>query len=592
MRKTDSRQLVKASVWPSKEGFFVLKGIMYKELDALPDFPKLERQVLEFWSKENIQSRLVNLRKGSKTKVLYDGPITANNLPHYGHCVTWTLKDVIPRFWSMMGFNVERNIGWDCQGIPVEYEVEKSLGFSRKDDIEKYGVAKFNEMCRQSVLKYVNVMIEYETRLGRWLDLSKQYSTMDPKFIESMWWSLKELYRQGLLYQGYKVVAYSTRAGTSLSTHEVNEGGYKEIEDPAVTVKFKLKGGENTYVLAWTTTPWTLPGNLLLAVGKKIDYVKVKVGNEFYILSGAVLDRVFLKGEKYEIVKAVKSEELVGLEYEPTFKYFEHKSKEGLFRLVFADHVNTQEGTGIVHLAPYGMEDFELLLKMNVKVFDYLDANAYFNDLVPDYEGLFYKDANEKIISDLKSSGLLFRNENYLHRMPMCWRTDTPLIYKPVKSWFIAVTKIKDELIKQNQTVNWVPEHVKTGKMGVWLEGVHDWALSRSRYWGTPLPVWANSKSGEVKFVGSFQELEELSGMKINDPHKPFVDQVKWEDKKTGGVWERTLDVIDVWYDSGSMPFARYHYPFENKEVFKKNFPADYVSEGDDQARLWFYTLL
>lgn len=563
---------------------------MFRQIPSIPNFSDLEKDTISYWKETNIVEEMIKSREKCEERVYYDGPITSNGLPHYGHAITWTIKDVIPRYWTMKGYKVERNMGWDCQGIPVEYEVEKELKFEKKQDIEKFGIAKFNDLCRKSVEKYQDAIFEYETKLGRWFDKNAIYSTMEPHYIESVWWSLKELYDKELLYEGHKVIAFSTRAGTTLSTHEVNEGGYSEIEDDFVTVRFKLKGADNTYILAWTTTPWTIPGNLLLAIGKKIKYVKVFFKDDNYIIAEKRVKDVF-KNKEYKVIEQVAVKDLEGKEYIPPFKYFENKRSDGCFKVVFADHANVEDGTGIVHLAPYGAEDFDVFMGLGIPLFDYLDDAAYFNDLVPAYKGMFYKDANKKIMENLSTNGCLFDFGRVVHRMPMCWRTKTPLIYKPVKSWYVAVTKLKKRMLEENSKINWLPEYIKDGNSGIWISNARDWALSRSRYWGTPLPVWINDKTGEKVVVGSFAELEKYSGIAITDPHKPFVDEIKWEDKKNGGTFKRVSDVIDVWYDSGAMPFARHHYPFENKERFNKTMPADYIAEGPDQIRLWFYVM-
>jgi isoleucyl-tRNA synthetase len=563
---------------------------MFKDLEIVPDFSGNEKDTIKYWEKLNIVEALKEARKGRPEKVYYDGPITANNMPHYGHVVSWTMKDIVPRYWSMKNFYVSRNMGWDCQGIPVEYEVEKELGFEDKSDIEEFGIAKFNDLCRKSVFKYRDFIFHYETRMGRWFDDSDMYYTMDAPYIESIWWSLKELFEKGLLYEGHKVVAYSTRAGTSLSTHEVNEGGYKEVEDPSVTLKFELEEEPGTYLLAWTTTPWTLPGNLLLAINKKIKYVKVLSEDSNYILAEERVEDVFADME-HEILGKVDAKSLLDKSYKPLFSHFKDKKEEGVFKIVHSAHASTDEGTGIVHLAPYGAEDFEIMMGMGIKLFDYLDDTAHFTDLIPEYKGLFYKQANKKIIEDLTESDLMFKSERILHRVGLCWRTGTPLIYKPIKSWYVATTKLKDKMLKNNQEINWLPKHLKDGMSKVWLSGLRDWALSRSRYWGTPLPVWVNDKTGEQVFIGSFKELKELSGTELKDPHRPYVDEITWEDKKNGGTFKRVPDVIDVWYDSGAVPFAKLHYPFENEAKINTMIPAEYIAEGLDQVRLWFFTM-
>lgn len=568
---------------------------MLKNLSAKPNYPEIEKSILKYWEDNNIQSKVDNKNKGKEEKVVKDGPITANNLPHYGHVITWTMKDVMPRFWTMNGYYVQRNMGWDCQGIPVEYEVEKKLGFNSKEDIEEYGIAKFNEKCRESVLKYRTSMEEYEKRIGRWIDHNDEYETMDSRYIESIWWSIKELHEKGLLYEGHKVVAYSTRAGTSLSNAEVALGGYKEVIDTAVTVKFELLSGpfEGHQILAWTTTPWTLPGNLMLAVNKDIEYVSVQSNNGRYIIAKNLLMQVF--EDDYKVLSEFKGVELLDSRYKPLFNYYESRREQGAFKVIHADHVTTENGTGVVHLAPYGADDFDIFMKMDIKLFDYLDDTATFTQDIPQYQGMFYKKANRFIIEDLEKQNSLFSQQQYKHQMPMCWRTNTPLIYKPIKSWYLAVVKIKDQLVAENQKVKWLPEHAKNGRFGSWLENARDWALSRNRYWGTPIPIWKNDKTGETIIVGSFKELEKLSGQEIGDnfdPHRPYVDNITWKSKEDGGTFRRIVDVLDVWYDSGSMPFAQYHYPFNNKELFEKKYPAEYISESVDQTRGWFYSLM
>ncbi|MBN1162359.1 isoleucine--tRNA ligase [Patescibacteria group bacterium] len=563
---------------------------MFKEILSVPDLPKNEDEVIRFWKEIDIVERLKDLRRSSEEKVYYDGPITANNFPHYGHVVQWILKDMVPRYWSMKGYFVSRNMGWDCQGLPVEIEVEKALGFNEKGDVLKYGIAPFNKLCKESVFKYRDAIYEYETRIGRWFDDKDMYYTLDKDFIESIWWAFKELYEKGLIYKGLKVVAYSTRAGCSLSQHEVSAGGYKDMEDPTVVVKFKLLDRDNTYILAWTTTPWTIPGNLMLAIGKKVKYVKVEYENEFYILAATRVEDIF--GDKeYKVLKEVKHEDILGTEYSPPYDYFEGKRTEGAFRVIYADHANDEEGTGIVHLAPYGEEDFYVFQELSIKIFDYLDETAHFTNMLPLYKGLFYKDANLRITEDLKKNGVLFSSDTFVHRMPLCWRTNTPLIYKPVESWYVAVTELKERMLEENQKVNWVPDHIKNGISKSWLEGARDWAISRSRFWGTPMPVWVNDKTGEQVVVGSYKELKQKSGIMVNDPHRPHVDEITWKDKENGGVFRRIPDVLDVWFDSGSVPFAKLHYPFENSDIFSKKVPAEYIAESTEQVRWWFYTM-
>lgn len=567
-----------------KKKDFVIKTDQYKA-----DFSNSEEKILAFWEKEDIfEKSLEKNRDSGKSFTFYDGPITSNNKPHYGHIVTMILKDIIPRYKTMKGFHVDRSLGWDCQGIPVEYEVEKNLGFEEKSDIEEYGVEKFNSKCRESVQKYQSEIFEVTKRVGRWVNSDEEYATMNPEYIESVWWSLKELYKKGLLYQGYKVVPYSTRAGTTLSNSEVSLGGYQTMTDTAVTVKLKLKD-RDSYLLIWTTTPWTLPGNLLVAVGEKFDYIEAEYKGEKYIVSKELAGEIF-EGD-YLVKEEYKGKDLLGMEYEPLYPYYSDRAKEGAFRVVHADHVTLDNGTGLVHQAPYGEEDFVLLKDKGISMFDYLDDQGHMTEETEQFKGMFYKKANKYILEDLENRDLLFEQEPFDHQMPMCWRTNTPLIYKPIKSWYVKVTEIKDKLVEENEKIDWIPEHIKEGRFGNWLAEARDWALSRNRYWGTPLPVWECEECGEIEVLGSFEEIKEKSGVKLEDPHKPFVDEVRYPCSKCDGKMNRVNDVIDVWYDSGSMPFARFHYPFDNKEKFNKKFPAEFIAEGVDQTRGWFYTL-
>lgn len=564
-----------------------MEEIKIEKSEGIPNFSDTELKILKYWKEKDILAKSIEARSKENSFTFYDGPITANNSPHYGHVLTMVIKDVIPKYKTMKGFRVERSLGWDCQGIPVEYEVEKSLGFEQKEDIEKFGVEKFNNLCRESVKKYQGAIMDLTERMGRWVNDDEQYATMDPSYIESIWWSLKELYGKGLLYEGYKVVPYSTRAGTTLSNSEVALGGYDTITDPAVVVKLKLKD-EDSYLLVWTTTPWTLPGNLLVAVGRDFDYVEVEYEGSKYIVGKDLVESVF--GTKLDVLKTYKGSELIGKEYESLYPYFEDRRKEGAFKVVHAEHVTFEDGTGLVHQAPYGEEDFLLMTGMGITMFDYLDDQGNMKDEIEEFKGMFYKKANRYIMEDLEKRNLLFSHTDYPHQMPMCWRTNTPLIYKPIKSWYVKVSAIRDILVKENKEINWIPKHIKEGRFGNWLEDARDWALSRNRYWGTPLPVWICDKCGEKDAVGSFEEIKEKSGIQLKDPHKPFVDEITYK-CECGGTKKRVNDVIDVWYDSGSMPFARLHYPFENKEKFESKYPAQFIGEGIDQTRGWFYTL-
>lgn len=558
-----------------------------KKASSQVKFPEVEKDILKFWKDNNIFKKSLEQRPENKMKAFYDGPITANGMPHHGHMLTFAIKDLFPRYWTMKGYKVPRSLGWDCQGIPVEYEIEKKLGFKEKKDIEKFGVAEFNKLCKESVLQYRGAMIELEEKMGRLTNTDEEYATMDADYIESIWWSLKELHSKGLLYEGFKVVPYSTRAGTTLSNAEVALGGYKPFVDPAVTVEFKLKSDPTTMLLAWTTTPWTLPTNFGLAVGKDIEYVKVtgNIEGNKYILAKDRLEAVF-KDSKYEILETLKAEDLVGLEYIPLFNYFPNKLNA--YKVYEGFHVTTDSGTGIVHLAPYGAEDNEIFKEVGIESIDVLNEQGDFTKVIPDYAGMNYRDANPKIIEYLEKNDLLFEKEDYTHDMPMCWRTNTPLIYKPITSWYIAMSTLRDRLVNNNEKINWTPSHAKHGRFGNWLAEIKDWGISRLRYWGTPLPIW-KSESGKVLVISSFDELETYSGIRIEDPHRPYIDEIEFDFE--GEHYKRIPDVLDVWYDSGAMPFARFHYPFENKEKFENKFPAEFIAEGIDQTRGWFYTL-
>ncbi len=561
---------------------------MFNKPNPKQKFSELEQEILKYWKENKILEKSISQRPEDKTKTFYDGPITANGDPHIGHALTFSMKDIYPRYWTMKGFRVSRSLGWDCQGLPVEYEIEKKLGFKEKKDIEKFGVAEFNKLCRELVTVNRQKIVELEEKMGRLTNSEEEYATMDKDYIESIWWSLKELYNKGLLYEGFKVVPYSTRAGTTLSNAEVALGGYKPFIDPAVTVEFPLEEDPKTRVLAWTTTPWTLPTNFGLAVGEKVSYVKVKVNGieKLYISAKDLVAKVF-EGKDYEIIEELTADNLIGKKYIPLFDFF--KDRENCFQIFKGSHVTTDSGAGVVHLAPYGEEDNEIFKEVGIQSIDVLDDQGDFTDLVPDYAGMNYRDANPKIIEDLIKNDSLFKQEQYEHEMPMCWRTNTPLIYKPITSWYVAMSTLRTQLVNNNDKVNWTPKHVKQGRFGNWLSEIKDWGISRSRYWGTPLPIW-KSETNKTMIIGSFEELEKLSGKTLDDPHKPYVDEIIFE--YAGETYKRIPDVLDVWYDSGAMPFARFHYPFENKDRFEKKFPADYISESIDQTRGWFYTLI
>ncbi len=580
---------------------------MYKNVDPKVEFPKMEEEILAFWEKNDIFKKSIAQRDGKDEFVFYDGPPFATGLPHFGHFVPGTIKDIIPRYQTMKGKKVERRFGWDCHGLPVENLIEKELGLNSKTDIEKFGVANFNEACRSSVLRYVSEWRRIVTRLGRWVDFDNDYKTMDPDYMESIWWVMKTLWEKGLLYEGYYILPYCPRCSTVLSNHELNLGGYKDVHDPAITIKFKVTGivasspaegaklrdlaDGHTFLLAWTTTPWTLPSNLALAVGPDIDYVLVQDGQERYIMAEARLSAYYKKPEEYQILWKKKGAELVGITYEPLFPYFESTRAQNTFRTYPGDYVSTEDGTGIVHIAPgFGEDDQRILKGTGVPTICPVDAECRFTDEVPDYKGLFVKDADKAIIERLKTEGKLVKREQILHAYPHCWRCSSPLIYRAVSSWFVNVTRIKQDMLDANQQIHWVPDHIRDGRFGKWLEGARDWAISRNRYWGNPLPIWKCPDCGKTICVGSRKELQDLSGVEVTDLHKHFVDEITIP-CSCGGTMKRIPEVLDCWFESGAMPYAQNHYPFENKEFFESHFPADFISEGLDQTRGWFYTL-
>ncbi len=565
---------------------------MYKPVDSKVSFPRMEENILKFWDEKDIFKKSISQREGKDEFVFYDGPPFATGLPHFGHFVPGTIKDIIPRYQTMKGKKVERRFGWDCHGLPVEYEMEKELGISGKYQIENFGVAKFNESCRSIVLRYTSEWKNIVTRMGRWVDFEQDYKTMDPQYMESIWWIIKQLMEKGLMYEGFNIMPYSPALSTPLSNFEVNLGGYQDVVDPAVTVKFKVKDTDKTYFLAWTTTPWTLPSNLGLAFGPDITYVKVKDGDDYYIMAEDRLSAYYKDEADYEIVERKKGRELAGIAYEPLFPYFRDLAEKNAFRTLLADYVTTEDGTGIVHTAPgFGEEDYAAMKDTGVPVVCPIDAECKFTDEIPEYKGLFVKDADREIIKRLKDEGKLVKRENYRHSYPFCYRTKKPLIYRAISCWFVDIGKIKEKMLKANDQVNWVPSHLKKGRFGKWLEGARDWAISRNRYWGNPIPIWKSDSSDYIEVIGSKEELERKSGVKVPDLHKHFVDELTWPSPDGKGTMRRIPDVLDCWFESGSMPYAQIHYPFENKEWFEKNFPADFISEGLDQTRGWFYTL-
>lgn len=560
------------------------------EINSDESFPAREERILSFWKNEQIFEKSVENHSSDPLFSFYDGPPFATGLPHYGHLLAGTIKDVVPRYKTMKGFYVPRRFGWDCHGLPVENEIEKAQQLSGAPEIEKFGIAKFNEECRSIVFRYTKEWESTVNRMGRWVDFKNIYRTMDVSFMESVWWAFSELYARGLVYEGFKVMPFSAKLGTPISNFEANLN-YKDVEDPSLVVTFPLTSEPNTMLLAWTTTPWTLPSNLGLAVGTDIDYVKIKdhKTGHFYILAKARLSVYFKNPEEFEIVDTFKGKTLAGHHYEPLFSYFEHKKDQKAFRVIPDEWITLEDGTGIVHMAPaFGEADFFTCTREGIELVCPIDHNGKFTSEVPDFEGLYVKDADKEIIKRLKEKKRVFFHGQIRHRYPFCWRSDTPLIYKAVRTWFVAVEKFKDRILDANAKIHWVPEHIKEGRFGKWIENARDWAISRNRYWGTPIPIWRSS-DGEIIVIGSVEELEKRTGKKIHDLHRHFIDELTF--KENNKVFHRIPEVFDCWFESGSMPYAQNHYPFENKEETLKSFPADFIAEGLDQTRGWFYTL-
>jgi isoleucyl-tRNA synthetase len=552
--------------------------------DQAESFPVREERILRFWKEKKIFLKSVENRKTGPQFTFYDGPPFATGLPHYGHLLAGTLKDAVPRYKTMKGFCVPRRFGWDCHGLPIENEIEKAQELSGGPAIEAFGIGKFNEECRNIVLRYTEEWKKTVDRMGRWVDFDKTYKTMDLSFMESVWWVFKQLFEKGLVYEGFKVMPFSMKLGTPISNFEANLN-YKDVDDPSIVVAFELLDEPGTFVLAWTTTPWTLPSNLGLMVGGHLDYVKVKKGDKFYILGLERLQSVFK--EDVEIVETFKGKRLEKRKYKPLFPFF--KERKDAFRIIVEEAVSVEEGTGVVHTAPaFGEMDFFACKREGIEIVCPVDSNGRFTEEVPPYAGILVKDADKEIIRDLKKQGSLFSQGTIHHRYPFCWRSDTPLIYKAVRTWFVAVEKIKDELLTSNEAINWVPDHIKSGRFGKWLENARDWAISRNRYWGSPIPIWKNEK-GDLHAIGSIDELQTLTGAKVADLHRHFIDDLTFV--KDGSTYRRIPEVFDCWFESGSMPYAQNHYPFEHRSDFEKNFPADFIAEGLDQTRGWFYTL-
>jgi isoleucyl-tRNA synthetase len=560
---------------------------MFEKVDQKVSFPELEKQIMALWKEEGTFQKSLELRAGKPRFVFYEGPPTANGKPATHHILARAFKDLFPRYKTMKGFYVERKAGWDTHGLPVEIEIEKKLKISGKFEIEnEIGIERFNELCRASVYEYVSDWVAFSERMGFWLDYENAYWTLTPDYIQSVWWALSEMWKQGLVYKGFRVAPYCSRCATPLSSHELAQGYRDNVPDPSVYVRFRLKQDPKTAILAWTTTPWTLPGNVALAVDNDVDYIKVKDGDGFLILAEARLE---VLNESPEVVERMKGRDLVGLDYEPLYPY-SVPSEGRAHYVVDADFVSTEEGTGVVHTsALYGVDDLRLCQEKGIPFKHTVGLDGKFLPYVEKFAGLHVKEADPVIIDDLKQRGLLYRSETILHTYPECWRCKTPLIYYALDSWYVQTTARKAELIANNNATNWVPAHIKTGRMGDWLENNVDWAISRSRYWGTPLPFWVCEKCGEQKCVSSSAE---LGLAEDTDLHRPYIDTITLPCDKCGGVSRRVPEVLDAWFDSGSMPFAQRGYPRHGEKEFKETFPADFISEAMDQTRGWFYSLL
>ena len=563
---------------------------MYDKVDTSLNFLDREKQVLDFWKENKIFEQVLSLNEGKEEFTFYDGPPTANGKPHIGHILTRVIKDIIPRYRTMKGYHVLRKAGWDTHGLPVELEVEKVLGINGKPQIEAYGIEPFIKKCKESVWKYQSEWEKMSDRTGYWADMANPYVTYHDDYIESEWWAIKTIADKGLLYKGYKIVPYCPRCGTALSSHEVAQG-YKDVKETSVFVKFKFKGEDNKYFLAWTTTPWTLPNNMALCMNPEEKYVEILAEDGAkYILAEVLAPKYF---ENYQVLSVKTGKEYEYTEYEPLFDFVVDKIKEKAYYLTVADYVTMEDGTGIVHIAPvFGEDDHQVGDRYGLPSIKLVDTAGKLTEDCRDLAGIFVKDADKLIIKNLKERGLLFKTLEFTHSYPFCWRCDTPLLYYPRESWFIRMTAVRDKLLASNASINWMPETIGTGRMGNFLENVIDWGLSRDRYWGTPLPVWLCDKCGKMHVIGSKEELKKLGKIEGDiELHRPYIDDVTFA-CDCGGTFKREKEVIDCWFDSGSMPFAQLHYPFENKDLFEKHFPADFISEAIDQTRGWFYTLI
>ena len=573
---------------------------MYNKVDTSLNFIEREKETEAFWEQNKIFEQSVQKNEGAREFSFYDGPPTANGKPHIGHVLTRVMKDLIPRYKTMKGYHVLRKAGWDTHGLPVELEVEKALGLDGKPQIESYGIEPFIKQCKQSVWKYKSEWETMSSRVGYWVDMQNPYVTYEDNYIESEWWALGEMHKKGLLYKGHKIVPYCPRCGTALSSHEVAQG-YKTVKENSAVARFKVKGRENTYILAWTTTPWTLPSNVALCMNPEEEYIEIEAEGANYILASALANKHF---EEYKVITKKSGREWEGLEYEPLFeetvkeiaRISPASAKVKAHYVVCDTYVTMSDGTGVVHIAPaFGEDDYKVGKRYNLPVVQLVNERGCFDERFESLNGVFAKKADKTILEMLENKGLLFKVLPFEHDYPHCWRCDTPLLYYARKSWFIKVTAVKDEIIRANRSINWMPDNIKEGRMGNFLENVIDWGLSRDRYWGTPLPVWECKECGEIEVISSKKMLKERCGLPENEEielHRPYLDKLTCTCKKCGSKMHRTPEVIDCWFDSGSMPFAQYHYPFENKDLFEQTFPADFISEAVDQTRGWFYTLL
>ncbi|NIZ41189.1 isoleucine--tRNA ligase [Entomospira entomophila] len=566
---------------------------MYKPVDPRVNFPAMEQKIIDFWQSKRIFEKSLEQTKGATPFIQYDGPPFATGLPHYGHLIQSALKDTFPRYKTMKGFYVERRFGWDCHGLPIEYEMEKELGVSGKTQIEEFGVAKFNNACSSIVMRYSKQWEEYIHRLGRWVDFKNDYKTMDIRFMESVWWVFKELWNKKLVKEGSYILPYCPRCSTPLSNHELNLGGYKQVSDMTGTVRFKLLDEENTFFYAWTTTPWTLPSNVALAVGPTLDYVyiQIKESGERAYLAKARLDAYFSDPESYTILQVMSGHELIGKRYQPLFPYFGHLAEQGAFQVYPADYVGEGDGTGIVHTANgFGEDDYLTLKDTGLPTVCPVDEEGRYTKEITDYAGRYVRDCDKEILRQLKGMGLLVKQEPYLHNYPHCWRCESPLIYRAIGSWFIDVPKLIPQLLRANDQITWIPSHIKEGRFGRWLENARDWAVSRNRYWGNPIPVWRCSKCSHAEVIGSREELKQKSGESPDQLHKHIIDDLTWK-CSCGGEMHRIPEVFDCWFESGAMPLAQHHYPFNQEYTLDQLMPADFIVEGIDQTRGWFYTL-